>query len=292
MTKRIKRKYKLLRFYQEDLWGRLSVSHTFKRVKINKLLKEIRLQKTFSKREITAESNRLKKRYGVLSMQTMRSLKGSSKMLAWRSFRLYKRALADFIQDLRVNRIRPVFNFRTDIGKPKRKIRRLSTFGRRMKIRQKLRRFTTAAMGVRQFRNYLRKARKHVSLILFFFRLFESRLDTLVFRLNFSQTSGEARQLINHGNFIINGNQIIFPNHSIQVYDVMSVKDKQKFFQKSLYFFKNKMILTSIPYYLEVNFRIMSAIMFINPFPSKVFHPSPDRMSYKLLASSGAKFNH
>ena len=292
MTKRVRRKYKLLRFYQEDLWGHLSTSHTFKKVKINKLLKEIRLEKTFLKREIESESNRLKKRYGVLDMSVMKKLTGSARAIAWKSYRQYRSVLTEFIQDLRVHKLRPMFNFRTDIGKPKRKIRRLSTFGRRMKVRQKFRRFTTASVGVRQFRNYLKKARKHVSLILFFFRLMETRLDTLVFRLNFSLFSGEARQLINHGNFIVNGRLTVFPNHLVNLYDIVSVKDKQKFFNKTLSFFKNKMVITSLPYYLEVNFRIMSAVLFINPLPSRVFYPSPDKVEPRLLASSGPRFNH
>jgi ribosomal protein S4 len=292
MTKRIQRKYKLLRFYQEDLWGRLGISHTIKNVKINRLLREIQLEKTFFRREIQEESSRLKKKFGVLDMKTMQSLRGAARNIAWKNFKRYKLALADFMEDLRVNRIRPDFNFRTDIGKPKRKTRFLSNFGRRMKLRQKLRRFTTAAMGVRQFRNYLRKARKHVTLILFFFRLFETRLDTLVFRLNLALTSGEARQLVNHGNFIINGREIIFPTHSIDVYDVMSVKDKQKFFDRALTYFQNQMIISSIPSYLEVNFRIMSAVLFINPLPNKVSYQSPEKFDFKLLASSGPKFNH
>jgi ribosomal protein S4 len=292
MTKRIQRKYKLLRFYQEDLWGRLSVSASFKKVKINKLLKEIRLEKTFFKREIEAETVRLKRKFGVLDLATMRALSGKAKVVAWKNYRQYKALLFDFIQDLRVNRLRPVFNFRTDIGKPKRKVRRLTTFGRRMKVRQKLRRFVTGSMGVRQFRSYLKRARKHVSLILFFFRLFETRLDSLVFRLNFATSAGEARQLINHGNFLVNANRVIFASHTIEMYDVVTVFDKKKFVAKILNLFKQKMVISSVPYYLEVNFRILAATLFMSPFPNKVFYPSPEKMDAGLLASSGSKFSH
>lgn len=292
MTKRVQRKYKLLRFYQEDLWGRLSVSANFKKVKINKLLKEIRLEKTFFRREIEAETMRLKKKFGVLDLVTMRTLTGKAKVIAWRNYRQYKISLFDFIQDLRVNRLRPVFNFRTDIGKPKRRVRRLTTFGRRMKIRQKLRRFITGSMGVRQFRSYLKKARKHVSLILFFFRLFEARLDSLVFRLNFATSAGEGRQLVNHGNFLVNGNRVIFASHTLEMYDIVTVFDKKKFFAKVLNLFKQKMVISSIPYYLEVNFRILAATLFMSPFPTKVFYPSPDKIDTGLLASAGSKFSH
>jgi len=292
MTKRVQRKYKLLRFYQEDLWGRLSVSASFKKVKINKLLKEIRLEKTFFKREIEAETMRLKRKFGVLDLATMRTLTGKAKVIAWRNYRQYRSSLFDFIQDLRVNRLRPVFNFRTDIGKPKRKIRRLTTFGRRMKTRQKLMRFVTGSMGVRQFRSYLKRARKHVSLILFFFRLFEARLDSLVFRLNFATSAGESRQLVNHGNFLVNGNRVIFASHTVEMYDIVTVFDKKRFFAKILNLFKQKMVVSSIPYYLEVNFRILSATLFMSPFPNKVFYPSPDKMDTNLLASAGSKFSH
>jgi small subunit ribosomal protein S4 len=280
MTKRVRRKYKLLRFYQEDLWGKLSTSLKFKKVKINKLLDTVLKEKIFFKSEIQKEKQRLKEKYGIQ--------KKYSKKKRF-SYRAYRESLRAFIRNLKSTYLRPIFNFRTDVGKPKRKTRIISRFGRRLKNRQKLRKFSSNTMTVRQFRNYLKKARKHVTMVLFFFRILESRLDTLIYRLNLIETPAEGRQLINHGNFLINGKISIFPSSNFSLFDVFSVLNKKYFYQKILNSFQRKIIFKNIPIYIEINFRIMSAVIYMNPIPSKISYPSRTEASFIL--SSGAKFN-
>jgi len=191
---------------------------------------------------------------------------------------------------LRRIHFRAPFNFRTDKGTPKRKTRRLSRFARRLKNRHKLKKFSTQSMNVRQFRSYLRKARQSRSVFIQFFRLLETRVDTLVFRLNLSESSGEARQLVNHRNFLINGKVVGFPSASIDMFDVFSVKNKNFFYNKSISLFKKGVIVFSVPVYLEVNFRIMSAIVYTWPLPYKVSYVR--KLDAKLLASIGPKMSN
>jgi small subunit ribosomal protein S4 len=54
----------------------------------------------------------------------------------------------------------------------------------------------------------------------------ESRLDNLVYRMNFAPTRRAARQLVNHGHILVNGNKCDIPSMIINVGDTISVKEK------------------------------------------------------------------
>jgi small subunit ribosomal protein S4 len=283
MTKRIQNRYKLLKFYQEDLWGRLAIRKSFKKVKINRLFHEIFQEKTAFKNELQKERLKIRERVGL--NQTGLSYKEKKR----RNYE-FKKLFREFSKALRHMYFRIPFNFRIDKGKPKRKIRRLTRFARRLKNRHKLRRFATQSMTVRQLRNYFRQAKKFKLVFVQFFRLLETRADTLAVRLNFVYSSGEARQLLNHQNFLINGHLVKYSTESINIFDVFSVKDKNFFYFKSLNLFKNKLIISSLPYYLEINFRIMSAIIFTWPLASKVFYLR--NLDAKVLAANGPRIKN
>ena len=66
MSKRaVHNKYKLLKFYQEDLWGKLALRISFKKLKINRLFHEILREKSAFKTELAKERDRLKKKFGI-----------------------------------------------------------------------------------------------------------------------------------------------------------------------------------------------------------------------------------
>lgn len=280
MSKRLTRKYKILKFYQEDLWGNLAVRLSFKKVKINRLFHEIFREKNVFKSELARERDRLKKKFRI-------DEPFSSDLQRRKRNNLFKKAFQQFVKNLKRIHFRAPFNFRTDKGKPKRKRRRLSRFARRLKTRHKLRKFSTQSMNVRQLRNYIRKSRRSNAVFVKFFRFLETRADTLVFRLNWAYSSGEARQLVNHKNFIINGQSVSFATENIDMFDVFSAKNKSFFYDKSVKLFKQGVVIFSIPAYLEVNFRIMSAVIYRWPVPSQISYTR--RIDGKLLISSGPK---
>lgn len=280
MTKRLIKKYKLLKFYQEDLWGKLALRLTFKKIKVNRLFHEIFQEKNVFRSELEKERERLRKKFQVdepFSSDQQRRKRNV----------LFRAAFQEFMKNLRRIHFRAAFNFRVDKGKPKRKIRRLSGFARRLKNRHKLRKFSTQSMNVRQLRNYVRKARVANGVFLRFFKLLETRADTLAFRLNLVSSSGEARQLVNHKNFMVNGKIINFPTQLIEMYDVFSVKDKEAFYKRSCNLFKQGLIIFSLPVYLEVNLRIMSAVVYTWPTVSTVSYVR--KVDAKLLAASSYK---
>lgn len=56
-------------------------------------------------------------------------------------------------------------------------------------------------------------------------QLVERRLDNVVYRLGFAMTRREARQLVNHGHFTVNGHKVDIPSYLVRVGDVIEVKE-------------------------------------------------------------------
>ena len=79
----------------------------------------------------------------------------------------------------------------------------------------------------KQFRNYYEKASRMTGntgeeLL----TLVERRLDNVVYRLGFANTRRQARQLVNHGHFTVNGSRVNIPSYLIKVGDVIAVSEK------------------------------------------------------------------
>ena len=79
----------------------------------------------------------------------------------------------------------------------------------------------------KQFRNYYDKASRQggntgenlLSLV-------ESRLDNVVYRLGFANSRRQARQLVNHGHFTVNGGRVNIPSYLVKTGDVIAVCEK------------------------------------------------------------------
>ena len=56
--------------------------------------------------------------------------------------------------------------------------------------------------------------------------LVERRLDNAVYRLGFAKTRREARQLVNHGHFTVNGVKVNIPSYRVSQYDIIDIKPK------------------------------------------------------------------
>ena len=79
----------------------------------------------------------------------------------------------------------------------------------------------------KQFHNYYEKAVRHEGntgeMLLCFV---ERRLDNVVYRLGFANSRRQARQLVNHGHFTVNGNRVNIPSYLVKVGDVVAVSEK------------------------------------------------------------------
>ena len=81
----------------------------------------------------------------------------------------------------------------------------------------------------KQFRSYYEKATRMSgktgeNLLI----LVERRLDNVVYRLGFAMTRREARQLVNHGHFTVNGQRVDIPSYLVKPGDVVEVAEKSR----------------------------------------------------------------
>ena len=58
--------------------------------------------------------------------------------------------------------------------------------------------------------------------------LVERRLDNVVYRLGFASTRRDARQLVNHGHFTVNGKRVNFPSYLVKPGDVIEVAETSR----------------------------------------------------------------
>lgn len=105
--------------------------------------------------------------------------------------------------------------------------KKLSEYGKQLLEKQRLR----AYYGVmeKQFVGYVVKAKKSSdqtghALI----KILETRLDNLVYRMGFASSIRQARQMVVHRHFLVNGKKVDIPSYLVEVGDVISLKEKSR----------------------------------------------------------------
>lgn len=97
-------------------------------------------------------------------------------------------------------------------------------YGLQLREKQKTKRIY--GLMEKQFRNYFKKADRQQGItgenLLI---LLERRLDNVVYRLGFAASRKEARQLVNHGHFTLNGKKADIPSILVREGDVIQVKE-------------------------------------------------------------------
>ena len=99
-----------------------------------------------------------------------------------------------------------------------------SEYGKQLIEKQKLEQMY--GVNERQFRRLFNLALKSDEVTgIAFFRILESRLDNLVYRMGFARTRRAARQLVNHGHITVNGNKVDIPSYLCKIGDKIAVKE-------------------------------------------------------------------
>ena len=92
-----------------------------------------------------------------------------------------------------------------------------------LREKQKARRYY--GLLEKQFRNYYEKAAKAQGITgEALLRMLETRLDNVVYRLGFAASRAQARQIIRHGHFQVNGRRVNIPSFQVKPNDVVSLK--------------------------------------------------------------------
>ena len=112
-------------------------------------------------------------------------------------------------------------------GQNGQKRKKLSEYGTQLREKQKTKSFY--GVGEKQFRKYFEMASSKKGItgdILL--QILESRLDNVVYRLGYGSSRAQARMLITHGHFEVNGQKVDIPSYLVKAGDVIKVREIRK----------------------------------------------------------------
>ena len=110
---------------------------------------------------------------------------------------------------------------------PKQSRRKQSEYGMQLNEKQKVK-FIYGVLE-KQFHAYYEKAERKQGITgEILLQELERRLDNVVFRMGFANTRREARQLVNHAHFTVNGKRVNLPSYQVKPGDVVAVSEKSR----------------------------------------------------------------
>jgi small subunit ribosomal protein S4 len=162
--------------------------------------------------------------------------------------------------------------------------RRLSEYHLRLLEKQKLR----AMYGVTetQFRRYFAEANRHTGVTgSELLRLLETRLDAVVLRLGFAQSMRQARQLVSHGHFLVNGRRVNVPSFQVKEGATITASPSARNF---LVIREAMEVTPEPPAYLERDKDAVTGRLVRNPEREEIplFAPVDERLIVELASRS------
>ena len=116
---------------------------------------------------------------------------------------------------------------KTTKRQPKQSRRKQSEYGMQLNEKQKVK-FIYGVLE-KQFHAYYEKAERKQGITgEILLQELERRLDNVVFRMGFANTRREARQLVNHAHFTVNGKRVNIPSYQVKPGDVVAVSEKSR----------------------------------------------------------------
>ena len=104
---------------------------------------------------------------------------------------------------------------------------KLSEYGTQLREKQKTKSFY--GVGEKQFRGYFQMASNKKGITgTNLLQILETRLDNVVYRLGFGSSRPQARQMVTHGNFEVNGKKVDIASYLVKPGDVISVREIRK----------------------------------------------------------------
>lgn len=104
---------------------------------------------------------------------------------------------------------------------------KLSEYGRQLKEKQDLKK--NYSLREYQLKAYVSDAfshlqRKSANVAEIFVQNLETRLDSVVFRMGYAETRKQARQIVSHGHFLVNGRRVTIPSYRVKKGDVIQIR--------------------------------------------------------------------
>jgi small subunit ribosomal protein S4 len=157
---------------------------------------------------------------------------------------------------------------------------RQSEYRVQLREKQKARRY----YGVleRQFRGYYRKASRQPGVTgENLLRLLESRLDNVLVRLGFAASRRQARQMVLHGHWLVNGRRVNVPSYQVRPNDVISVKQGSGAGQV----IRDATELTSVvPAWLQADYDGLTAKVLRSPEREEIDSPVQEQLIVELYS--------
>ncbi|MCX7694333.1 MAG: 30S ribosomal protein S4 [Caloramator sp.] len=127
--------------------------------------------------------------------------------------------------------------------------KKLTNYGVQLREKQKAKRIYGVLES--QFRKYYEEADRLKGITgENLLRLLELRLDNVIFRLGFASSRAEARQLVRHGHFTVNGKKVNIPSYQVRVNDEIAVREKSRSSEKIKALMQ---VETNVPKWLTVD---------------------------------------
>ncbi len=158
--------------------------------------------------------------------------------------------------------------------------KKISEYGTQLREKQKCKRFY--GLQETQFRNLFEKAARKKGItgenLLI---MLETRLDNVVFRLGFASSRKEARQLVTHNHFTVNGKKVNIPSATVKAGDVIKVKEKSASSPK---FKEIKDMTISVPSWLTVDIEKLEGKVVMLPTRADIDTPVAEHLIVELYS--------
>lgn len=157
-----------------------------------------------------------------------------------------------------------------------------SEYGMQLRAKQQARRYYGIQEG--QFYKYFEMANKKAGVTgENLLQICESRLDNVVYTLGWASSRAEARQLVTHAHYRVNGNKVDIPSYLLKAGDVVSIKDKSRDSDKI------KMVLESnasrpVPTWLDLNRETLEAKVLALPTREQIAAPVEEQLIVELYS--------
>lgn len=163
---------------------------------------------------------------------------------------------------------------------PEQRRRKLSDYG--MQLREKQKAKFIYGMNEKQFRRlYTRAERMEGQAGWNLLKLLEMRFDNVVYRMGFTQTRAEARQLIVHGHFLLNGEKATIPSMTLEVGDQINVKPSSR--QNGFFSNTSENVWNQMPW-VEVDTEKLQGKILSEPMRENIDYPIEETQIVELYS--------
>ena len=151
-----------------------------------------------------------------------------------------------------------------------------SEYGLQLRAKQQARRYYGIQEG--QFHKYFLMAERKAGVTgENLLQLCESRLDNVVYTLGWASSRAEARQLVTHAHYRVNGNKVDIPSYLLKAGDVVSIKDKSRDSEKIKAVVENNGS-RPVPAWLDLNRETLEAKVLSLPTREQITAPVEEHL--------------